>query len=655
METLTTNDRPLHILHLEDSVPDRALIQETLRGNGLACEFKCVASRVEFEAALAAERFDVIISDYSLPGYDGAEALAATRRIDSSVPFLFVSGTIGDERAVESLRSGATDYVLKDNLARLEPAVSRALRDAEEQRRRRVAEEARLAAESRFREMADTIREVFRVTTSDGRQVTYINPACEKVFGRPVAAFEGNAEGWLDAVHPEDRARVAETLKQLARGQEFEIEYRVVHPDGTVRHIEDHCYPVINSAGVTERAVGVAVDCTERKRLLQQLLESQRMEAVGQLAGGIAHDFNNLITVIKGHLGILESNQGLPPFVADSLRQIGAASDRAASLTNQLLLFSRKQVPRPHTIDLTRIIRDLIPMLRPTVGQHIDILEPSATGPVLIDADPGMVDQVLTNLAFNARDAMREGGRLSISAVRAPRDIRVPSGQNGGAPFGYACVSVSDSGTGIPPEVLPKIFEPFFTTKPVGKGTGLGLASVFGIVKQHKGWIEVDSKVGRGTTFNIYLPASAEKEAGSHETPPAHRKAGSHETILLVEDEAPVRALVQAVLELEGYRVFAAENGRVALELWEARKAEIQMLLTDIVMPGGLTGIDVANRLVAERPELPVLYISGYAPEYARKRFRIGVDVNFLEKPFEISNFRQTVRKILDSAPVATA
>jgi two-component system cell cycle sensor histidine kinase/response regulator CckA len=655
MESFTNNDQPLHILHLEDSLADRELIQETLRARGLACKFKFVANRAEFEAALAEEKFDVIISDYSLPGYDGAAALEVTRRTNPSVPFLFVSGTIGEERAVESLRNGATDYVLKDNLARLEPAVMRALREAEEQRSRLVAEEARQTAEARFREMADTIREVFRVSSPDGRQITYINPACEKVLGIPVSTFEQRAGVWLEMVHPDDRARMAEALKGLANGREFGIEYRVVHPDGSVRHIEDRCYPIINPEGVTERAVGVAVDCTERKRLLEQLLESQRMEAVGQLAGGIAHDFNNLITVIKGHLGILDGTKGLPPSVADSLGQIGAASDRAANLTSQLLLFSRKQVPRPRTIDLTRVISDLIPMLRPTVGQHIEIAEPTATAPVLIDADPGMIDQVLTNLAFNARDAMRGGGKLSISAVRAPKDVRVPTGQNGSAPFGYVCLSVSDSGTGIPPEVLPKIFEPFFTTKAVGKGTGLGLSSVFGIVKQHKGWIEVDSQVGRGTTFKVFLPASAEKDVSVHESPPTHRKAGSHETILLVEDEAPVRALVQAVLELEGYRVFAAENGHVAFDLWAARKSEIQMLVTDIVMPGGLTGIDVANRFVAERPDLPVLYISGYAPEYARKRFQIGADVNFLEKPFEISHFRKTIRKILDSAPVASA
>jgi CheY-like chemotaxis protein len=220
MESFTNNDQPLHILHLEDSLADRELIQETLRARGLACKFKFVANRAEFEAALAEEKFDVIISDYSLPGYDGAAALEVTRRTNPSVPFLFVSGTIGEERAVESLRNGATDYVLKDNLARLEPAVMRALREAEEQRSRLVAEEARQTAEARFREMADTIREVFRVSSPDGRQITYINPACEKVLGIPVSTFEQRAGVWLELVHPDDRARMAEALKGLANGRD---------------------------------------------------------------------------------------------------------------------------------------------------------------------------------------------------------------------------------------------------------------------------------------------------------------------------------------------------------------------------------------------------------------------------------------------------
>jgi CheY-like chemotaxis protein len=262
-----------------------------------------------------------------------------------------------------------------------------------------------------------------------------------------------------------------------------------------------------------------------------------------------------------------------------------------------------------------------------------------------------MLDQVLTNLAFNARDAMRTGGRLTITVSKAPPDVCDNTGRPGDAPEGYASVSVRDTGTGIAPEVLPRIFEPFFTTKPVGKGTGLGLSSVFGIVKQHKGWIDVQSEIGRGTTFTIYLPLSSKGSARKADDHGGHTKTGAGETILLVEDEAPVRALVQAVLELEGYCVIAAGDGPMALDLWAARKSEIQMLLTDIVMPGGLTGVDVANRILAERPDLPVLYTSGYAPEYARKRFRVGPEVNFLEKPFEISQFRRVVRQLLDGVP----
>jgi len=651
METLAHSQRPLSILHLEDNERDRLLIQETLRDAGQACEFRSAASRAEFESALESRKFDLVISDYSMTDYDGNAALRATRRADADVPFLFVSGTIGEERAVESLRNGATDYVLKDNLARLAPAVSRAIREAEELRLRRASDQARHDAESRFREMASAIEDVFRVCSADGGRVTYVNVACERLLGRSAAEILSDPGGWFATIHPDDRARANEAIRNVVRGGCSRIEYRVVRPGGSVRHVEDRIYPVKGPGGNTERMVAVSVDCTERKEKEAQLIESQRMEAVGQLAGGIAHDFNNLITIIKGHLEMLEGRHGLPPSVCDAHRQIAAASDRAASLTRQLLQFSSGQVPHPQTMDLAEAIRKLLPQLRPALGSEIEVIEPTVEEPLEVEADSGMLDQVLTNLAFNARDAMRTGGRLTIGISKAPRDVRDNSGQPGRAAEGYACLSVRDTGTGIAPEVLPRIFEPFFTTKPVGKGSGLGLSSVFGIVKQHKGWIDVRSEIGRGTTFEIYIPLSSKGSSGVHDFKSAHTRGGAGETILLVEDEAPVRALVQAVLELEGYRVIAASDGHTALDLWAARKCEIQMLLTDIVMPGGLTGVDVANRILAERPEIPVLYTSGYAPEYARKRFRVGPEVNFLEKPFEIAQFRRVVRQLLDGVP----
>jgi PAS domain S-box-containing protein len=244
------------------------------------------------------------------------------------VPFLFVSGTIGEERAVESLRDGATDYVLKENLARLVPAVTRALREAEELRLRRLAENARQEAEARFREMADTIQDVFRVSAADGRRISYVNPACARVLGRSAAEIMSDPDGWFSAIHPDDRAHVAEAIQKAANGGDSRIEYRVVRPDGSVRHIEDRCYPVKCNGGSTERMVGVSVDCTERKRLEAKLIESQRMEAFGQLAGGIAHDFNNLITIIKGHLEMLERSEGLPSSVSDDAEGMGGLAPR---------------------------------------------------------------------------------------------------------------------------------------------------------------------------------------------------------------------------------------------------------------------------------------------------------------------------------------
>jgi PAS domain S-box-containing protein len=389
-------------------------------------------------------------------------------------------------------------------------------------------------------------------------------------------------------------------------------------------------------------------DITERQKLEAQYRQSQKMEAVGQLAGGVAHDFNNILAIIQMQIGLLNSDGDLSTTQLEYANGIGDAAKRAAALTQQLLLFSRKEILRLSDLDLNQSINNVSKMLRRTISENNEIQFKLALQPLLIRADPIMVDQVLINLAVNARDAMPKGGRLFVETSAVEFDESDVSSVNQVRPGSFACLSVSDTGCGIPPEILPRIFEPFFTTKDIGKGTGLGLATVFGIVEQHKGWIQVYSEVGHGTTFRVYFPLLIGTSPQKPDQSTLTSMRGGNETILLVEDEASLRAPISMALSRLGYRVLEASNGVEALEVWKQHRDEIRLVLTDLVMPGGMSGRDLASRLLKENPKLKVIYASGYSAEVAGEDFLLEEGVNFLAKPFPTFQLAQTVRNCLD-------
>lgn len=398
-----------------------------------------------------------------------------------------------------------------------------------------------------------------------------------------------------------------------------------------------------------------ASDITERLNLEEQLRQLQKMESVGQLAGGVAHDFNNILTIIQGYCNLLQLEDQLPPRDAESLRQIATAAERAAGLTKQLLAFSRKQVMRPQRLNLNEVVGNLTKMLQRILGEDI-VLQFSWEGDVpTVHADTGMIEQVLMNLAVNARDAMPQGGRLMISTTALKVGAEYIRRHPEARPGEFVCLSVRDSGCGIPPEVLPHIFEPFFTTKDVGKGTGLGLATVYGIVAQHQGWIEVNSHLGEGTTLRVCLPAAGEPEDTADDVEAAAPVRGGCETILVVEDEAGVRSLLRDVLRRYGYRVLEAVSGAAALEVWRQHGAEVDLLLTDMVMPDGLTGGELARRLTAERPDLKVIYSTGYSEELLGRNLSVEEGVNFLQKPYNPTKLAQTIRDCLDRKTASLA
>src|SRR5690606_6738766 len=374
-----------------------------------------------------------------------------------------------------------------------------------------------------------------------------------------------------------------------------------------------------------------------------------KLEAVGRLAGGIAHDFNNILTAVGGHAALLlEEIPPGDPLRAD-LEEIKRGVDRATSLTRQLLAFSRKQVLKPRVLDLTSVVAETEQMLRRLIGEDIDLRTSAEPGLGRVLADPGQIQQVILNLAVNARDAMPDGGRLSIELANVDVDEEMARRHVPEQPPGrYVRLTVSDTGTGIPHHIQPHIFEPFFTTKEKGKGTGLGLSTVYGIVKQSGGFIWVYSEPGQGATFKIYLPRV---DAPAEQTPAPQPEVAAHageETILLVEDEPAVRDLAQRILRRKGYRVIVASNGREALDLVERQEGPIGLLVTDLIMPQ-MDGRELAQRLAALRPGLPVLFMSGYTGDTIAQRGVLDPDVAFIEKPFSPEGLARKVREILDA------
>src|SRR5450759_1538223 len=537
---------PLHILHLEDDPNDAALIQSTLETGGITCATTRVENQDDFVAALEHGGIDLILSDFSLPTFDGLSALEIVRAKWPDLPVILVSGTLGEERAIDSLKSGATDYVLKERLVRLAPAVRRAMQEVEER--------------------------------------------------------------------------------------------------------------------------------AERRRLEAQFIQAQKMEVVGQLASGLAHDFNNILAVIMGYSDLIMSDLDPGSPLQKYTEEIRHASERAAGLTRQLLVFSRKPTVRPVVLDLNDAVQDLDKMLRRLIGENIEMTMVPGKQTGRVKADSGHVGQVLMNLVVNARDAMPNGGRLTIATSNVTLDenyspcgvgvcaspggapLFTPQGKRthtGAIPGDYVMLSVSDTGAGMTDEVKARLFEPFFTTKPLGKGTGLGLATCQTIVQQSGGHIGIYSEVGKGTTFKIYFPRVEQPLEVAARLIQAGPLPRGTETLLVVEDEPAVRHLACGVLEAQGYTVLCASNGQEGLRaVREHKGSPIRLVVTDVIMP--LMGGKVMTEwLKATYPGLKILFTSGYMDDTVAQLGVLDAGVEFLAKPYTPATLARKVREVLDqpSAP----
>ena len=510
------------------------------------------------------------------------------------------------------------------------------------------AEEKLRESEEKFRQLAENIHKVFWICDKETKEMLYVSPAYEEIWGRSCRSLYEQPGSFAEAIHPADRDRMMEAIQRERRGEGYEEEYRILRPDGSVRWIHDRSFAIVNEQGEFYRLAGLAEDITERKLLEDQLRQAQKMEAIGQLAGGVAHDFNNILSGTLMHLGLLQQNPHLTGGTKESLRELERETIRAANLTRQLLLFSRRQAANPILLDMNEVVNDLLKMLRRLLGENIDVVFAGSLEPVWVSADAGMMEQVVMNLCINARDAMPKGGRLKIATATVDLDPQSTQPYADARPGNFVCLTVSDTGCGMDASVLGRIFEPFFTTKEVGKGTGLGLATVYGIVKQHEGWVEVDSTVGEGSSFRVYLPAGS-KPAGQIESPGgAEEMTGGSETILLVEDELPLRRTAALCLRKLGYAVLEAGDGVEALKVWEQHRERIALLLTDMVMPEKLTGLDLAELLTKEKGSLKVIVSSGYSADLAEPHRTAGSDVAFLPKPYKTAALAKAVRRSLD-------
>ena len=620
------NDRLLAVRELSREFPEAELVQ--------------IPDAAGFEEAINKGEFDLVITDYHLGWSTGMDVLLTMKSLYPRCPIIMFTGTGSQEIAVAAMKAGITDYIVKspNHFVQLLAAVRSSLE--------RVESDQRTATlESRLHALLNQLGVGAFRCAPDG-ELLEASPAFLRLVGASSLREAHDMALPFIRLSPEEFTEFREKFER--EGPIHDHNLQLDRPGENAIRIS--LTRTLNITPQRELVIdGLAEDVTERFSLEAQLRQSQKMESVGQLSAGLAHDFNNLLTVIQGYAGLLLSKETLGPRVVEPVRQIFAAAERAANLTHQLLAFSRKQVMQPRALDLNSVISNIAQLLRRTLGPHIQLQFDYSLDLPPIYADAGMLEQLLLNLAVNARDAMPRGGELVISTFARDVDVahtlRNPDARVGRC----TCLNVSDTGCGIEPTILPKIFEPFFTTKEAGRGTGLGLATVYGIAKQHQGWVEVASILNQGTSFQVYFPATHKPvEAPLGDLASLQARGGS-ETVLVVENASAVRELVGKILEAYGYRILEAASGLEALPIWEKHGEKIDLLMTNIVMPNGMTGRELAERLQTRKPALKVLFTTGFSPDVLENKFLFADGCKFLQKPYHPGILAHMVRECLDA------
>ncbi len=646
--------RPLHTLFVEDCEDDAILVAAALRRGGFEVDWERVETRAEMSAALDRGPWDLIVSDFRMPSFSAAEAVALYRERELETPFILVSGTVGEKVAVDALRAGAHDFFLKSELTLLPSAVERELREAANRVARREAELAGAASrralersEARLASLIESAPDAMVIVDATGA-IVMVNAQTERIFGYPRAELLGHK---VELLIP---ARLRERHVQLRTQVVPPREVRTLACSGDLvgLHRDGHEFPVEIvlapfDSGEGRLVAGTVRDITARRHAEAELQEAQRLEAIGSLAGGVAHDFNNILSVILGHgeLALLE----LPPgsAVRDQVEQIVVAATQAADLTRQLQAFGRRQLLQPKNLDLNQLVAATDRLLSRVLGEHIRLHLRLEADLGTVCADPGQVERILLNLALNARDAMPHGGTLTLETGNVDVAAEGADEVAGLSPGRYVLLAVADSGEGMSAETQRRIFEPFFSTKEPGRSRGLGLASVHGIVKQSSGEIRVESAPGQGTTFRIYLPRLLETPREIAAVQTNERPPRGRETLLVAEDNAALRQVLRAQLEALGYAVVGAANGVEALRLLRAGSGPFDLLLTDLVMPE-MGGAELARNVRELYPGLRVLYMSGYAEDPMMPLGSVESGTVILEKPIGSAQLAHAVRAAIE-------
>ena len=640
----------MRVLLVDDNRDDRALVLRGLAGQHEGLEAVEVTDADGLTVALA-RRPDIVITDYQLRFSDGLTVLRQVKEVWPDAPVIMYTGTGSEEVAVEAMKAGLDDYLLKKagEMPRLLAAVRRLRESA---RHRRAAEEA----EGRYRKLFDGVPIGLFRAAPDGSLLD-CNMALVRMLGYPdreALLARKTSDTYVDA---SDRPALMERL--LREGSIRDYEARRLRHDGAAIWARSSVQAVKDEAGHMVYYEGLVEDLTERRQAEEalraaegRLLQAAKLEAVGRLAGGVAHDFNNLLGVIMGYADLMAKRIGAEDPLRRNVLEIQKAAERASALTKQLLAFSRRQVLQPRVLDLHQTIREVESMLQRLIGEDIALVTVLREEVGRVKADPNQFQQVLMNLAVNARDAMPDGGTLTVETANVDLSEDYARKHMGVVPGPYVQLAVSDTGVGMTPDVQAHIFEPFFTTKGPEKGTGLGLATVYGIIKQSGGNIWVYSEPGRGTTFKVYLPRVDEgAAAGVLVDPPPDPRRG-HEIVLLVEDDDKVREVVSLALRDAGYTVLEARGGAAALALSGSRPEPIHLVITDLVMPG-MSGRELVERWRAKHPETRALFMSGYTDATAHKRGGLPAGAAFIQKPFAPSALARKVREVLDERPEA--
>ncbi len=686
-------NKPL-VLIVDDKEENRYLLRLLLEGAGLA-----VAEATHGGEGLTsarATRPDLVISDILMPVMDGF-AFCREWKCDPGlrdIPFAFYTATYTDGRDRDfSLSIGADDFIVKPQepealVARIRELLDTASRPAaappsptppppdteeiflrqynqalvrkletkmeqlEQDILQRQKTEARLrASEERFRSFVENANDIV-FSLSPGGAFVYVSPNVEELLGYSVRELEGRE--FQSLVHPEDLPACLTALERVMAGDKISgIEYRVRHRNGDWHWHMTNAAPVRNAEGqliglgIARDITGLKADAAERAVLQDQLVQLQKIESVGRLAGGVAHDFNNMLQVILGHVELAMERNAAGQSARDDLLEIRKAAERSSGLTRQLLAFARKQTVAPKILDLNDTIHGMLQMLRRLIGENIDLSWRPGRGLGPVRMDPSQIDQILANLCVNARDAVAGAGAIAIETTGESFTPEHCAAHPAHLPGDYIRLSVSDNGCGMDKEVLGKLFEPFFTTKPVGEGTGLGLSTVYGIVRQNHGFIDVASKPGQGTTFHVYLPRHSEAPPQAAPAPARAPAGTARETILLVEDDPAILAISRTMLERLAYRVIGARSPDAALQLARDHAGPIHLLMTDVVMPG-MNGHDLAARLLDPHPHIKRLYMSGYTADVIAHHGILDDGIHFIQKPFTLAELEAKVRETLD-------